>query len=79
MNLANVGKEPLRTPAQDVLLDAHDGKEADNRREDGDARNPSQSTPTYMGGHTSLDTETGEFVPMILRGAWEFREIIDQL
>jgi hypothetical protein len=53
LDFADVGEQALGAPAQDVLLDAHDGKETDDRREDGDARNPSPSTPTYMGGHTS--------------------------
>jgi hypothetical protein len=73
------GEQPFRAPAQEVLLNAHDGKEADDRCEDCDARNPSPSTPTYTGGHTSLDTGMGEFVPMNLRSAWQFREIFDQL
>jgi hypothetical protein len=77
--LANVIEQSFRAPAQDVLLNAHDGYEADDRRQDCDAGNPNQSTPTYTGGHASLDTGMGEFVPMNLRSAWEFREIFDQL
>jgi len=63
LDLANVGEQALRAPAQDVLLNAHDGYEADDRREDCDGRNPNASTPTYMGGHATLDTAEVDFVP----------------
>jgi hypothetical protein len=79
LDLANVGQQSFRAPAQYVLLNAHGGNEADNGHKECEARNPNQSTPTHMESHTSLDTGMGTFVPIRARGVWEFREIFEQL
>jgi len=63
--LANVGEQALRAPAQDVLLNAHDGYEADDRARIAMPQSESID-PTYMGGHATLDTAEVDFVPQFV-------------